>query len=253
MLLGFCAYGSKPNSVCKTVAGSILPVGDSISEAAARGKDPSPDQGREQLTASLFSRFETALESDEIKQTILGRGRGSVKARDFQSLIELNSNLRALLNRNDACGMAASVESRFPFLDYELVKLAINLPSRRKVHFSLTALNPQHHFMIDKWILRQVADRYMPRALSRRPKVPWPYSAHERLEIPQRFYEDSFVRDLFGFSKRELDFLMKNVGHRLKLKLLHLEVWAQMFLNGSSAEALVPNLQSCISVAPRKG
>ena len=145
-----------------------------------------PLRGQEsrQFTASLFSRFETVLESDEIKQAILERGRGSVKARDFQSLVELNSNLPALLNRNDACGMASSLESRFPFLDYELVKLAINLPSRRKVRFSPTALNPQHHFMIDKWILRQVADRYMPRALSRRPKVPWAYSAQERLEIP---------------------------------------------------------------------
>ncbi len=207
-------------------------------------------QGKEGITTRLFSRFETALEDDEIKQSILGRGDGSVKARDYQSLHELHRNLRALLNRNDACGMAASIESRFPFLDYALVKLAINLPSRHKVHFSLTTLNPQHPFMIDKWILRRVADRYMPRALSRRPKLPWPSSAHERMEIPHDFFGRSFIRDLFRFSNRELDFLMTNADHRLKLKLLHLEVWGQIFLNGSSAEEMVDSLRTRISITP---
>ncbi|MCZ6673347.1 MAG: asparagine synthase (glutamine-hydrolyzing) [Verrucomicrobia bacterium] len=210
------------------------------------------DQGNKHFVESLFSRFEIDLEADEIKQTIFARGKGSVKSRDFQSLLELNFNLRPLLNRNDACGMAASVESRFPFLDYKLVKLAINLPRRHKVHFNLTTLNPGHPFMIDKWVLRQVADRYMPRTLSRRYKLPWPTSAHKRLEIPQRFFKNSFIRDLFGFSNLELDYLMNNGDHALKLKLLHLEVWAQMFLNGSSSEQMVQKLQTFISVTPEK-
>jgi asparagine synthase (glutamine-hydrolysing) len=213
----------------------------------------SQSRGQDDLTPRLLSRFEGAMEDDEIRWKIRELSGGSAKRRDVQSLHELNHNLRALLNRNDACGMAASVESRFPFLDYQLVKLAINLPNRYKAHFSPTALHPGHPFMIDKWVLRQVADRYMPRSLSRRPKVPWPSSAHQRMVIPQRYFETSFVRDLFGFSHRELGYLMARAPHSLKLKLLHLEVWAQMFLNGSPPEEQAEHLRSAIAVEPAVG
>jgi len=204
------------------------------------------------FVSRMFTRFHTALEDDEIGRSIRKRSRGQVKPRDYRSLHELNRNLRSLLNRNDGCGMAASVESRFPFLDYELVKLAINIPTWRKVRFKASKLNPPHRFVVDKWILRQVADRYLPIALSRRPKVPWPSSAHDRMDIPQQFFQNSFVRDLFGFSKRELDFLTAKASHRLKLKLLHLEIWGQLFLNGSPAEEQVDNLRNHISVRPEK-
>lgn len=202
------------------------------------------------LAEDLFAGFDTALEKHETWRSITADGAESVPPRDFQSLNELAHNLRALLNRNDGCGMAASVESRFPFLDSDLVKLAVNLPPRRKARLSPSARNPQHLFVRDKWILRQVADRYMPRSLSRRDKVPWPAEIHARMEITTGFFVDSFVRELFGFSSEELTYLMAQSPHRLKLKLLHLEVWSQMFLNGSSPEAQVTKLRTHVSISP---
>ena len=37
-------------------------------------------------------------------------------------------DLGRLLHRNDTMGMAASIESRFPFLDSAFVRLAVNMP-----------------------------------------------------------------------------------------------------------------------------
>jgi hypothetical protein len=104
--------------------------------------------------------------------------------------------------------------------------------------------------MIDKWVVRRLADRLMPAALSRRRKLPWPTGAHNRFEISRRFFENSFVRDLFGLADRELDYVIESKDHALKLKLLHLEVWTQLFLHGSSCEDMVPKLRSCVSIRP---
>jgi asparagine synthase (glutamine-hydrolysing) len=250
---GFVHMVPNPTRSARRLPRRAYHTGRRILKRLLGKRTPLRVQGREHMSASLLSRFETCLEAQEIKEGILEGAGGSVHPRDYQSLHELQTNLRALLNRNDACGMAASIESRFPFLDYELVKLAINLPSRRKVHFSLRTLNPPNPFMISKWILRRVADRHMPRVLSRRTKVPWPYSPQDRLTIPESFFKRSFIRDLFGLSKRELGFLMSQAPHRLKLKLLHLEVWGQMFLNGSSPEEQVTNLRSRLSITPEGG
>jgi asparagine synthase (glutamine-hydrolysing) len=65
-----------------------------------------------------------------------------------------------LLERGDRMSMAASVETRPPFLDYRLVELAFRLPSRYKVRGRCT-----------KWVLKEVARRYLPADVVDRPKI----------------------------------------------------------------------------------
>ena len=56
-----------------------------------------------------------------------------------------------LLERGDRMSMAASLELRPPLLDHKLVDLAMQLPSSFKVHRGIT-----------KWVLKEVARRYLP-------------------------------------------------------------------------------------------
>lgn len=65
-----------------------------------------------------------------------------------------------LLESGDRMTMAASVEMRPPFLDRRLVDLAFRLPSSVKVRGGTT-----------KWVVREVAGRYLPRAVIDRRKV----------------------------------------------------------------------------------
>jgi len=76
---------------------------------------------------SLQNRFERELEYDEICghiQRITGK---PVDYKEMTCLDQMSYLLRTLLHRNDCLGMAASIESRFPFLDSRLVKLAVNI------------------------------------------------------------------------------------------------------------------------------
>lgn len=65
-----------------------------------------------------------------------------------------------LLERGDRMSMAASLELRPPFLDHRLVELAFTLPSSVKVRRGTT-----------KWVVKQVARRYLPDAVVDRRKV----------------------------------------------------------------------------------
>jgi asparagine synthase (glutamine-hydrolysing) len=65
-----------------------------------------------------------------------------------------------LLERGDRMSLGASLELRPPFLDHHLVELAFGLPSSVKVRRGVT-----------KWVVKQVASRYLPDAVVHRRKV----------------------------------------------------------------------------------
>ena len=65
-----------------------------------------------------------------------------------------------LLVKVDRAAMSASLESRAPLLDHRVVELAFAMPPRLLVRQGQ-----------GKWVLRQVLDRHVPRALIERPKT----------------------------------------------------------------------------------
>jgi asparagine synthase (glutamine-hydrolysing) len=82
-----------------------------------------------------------------------------------------------ILTKVDRMSMAVSLESRVPFLDKEMVELAFQVPDRLKVRHGTS-----------KWILKRIAERYIPREAVYRPKegfsVPlkhWIAGAYRRL------------------------------------------------------------------------
>ena len=81
-----------------------------------------------------------------------------------------------LLERGDRMSMAASLELRPPLLDHRLVDLAFRLPSSVKVHHGTT-----------KWVLKEVARRYLPAEVVDRKKAGF--------RVPLRDWFRSDLRD----------------------------------------------------------
>jgi asparagine synthase (glutamine-hydrolysing) len=80
---------------------------------------------------------------------------------DLMARLDFNTWLPDnLLERGDRMSMSASLELRPPFLDHRLVELAFRLPSSVKVRGAQT-----------KWVVKEVARRYLPAAVVDRPKV----------------------------------------------------------------------------------
>ncbi|HET7619373.1 MAG TPA: asparagine synthase (glutamine-hydrolyzing) [Vicinamibacterales bacterium] len=88
-------------------------------------------------------------------------GRGTLLDRVLYT--DLKTYLVELLMKQDQMSMAASIESRVPFLDHPLVEFAAALPPRMKLRGLTT-----------KWILREAVRGLLPESILRRPKMGFP-------------------------------------------------------------------------------
>jgi len=200
------------------------------------------------LVAGLGSRFEMEV-GPEVYGASDDTRKGASTSGTFATGAELSYILRTLLHRNDTMGMAASIECRFPFLDSRLVRLAVNLPERYKIRFSPTVFDREHLFYRDKWIIRHIADRYLPAVLSQRTKRMFPTDAYARIRIDDAFFDESFVRDWFGLTHARLRHLLTGVSHSLRLRLLGLDVWGRRCVRGEAAQPLGDRLGRYVTVS----
>jgi asparagine synthase (glutamine-hydrolysing) len=201
------------------------------------------------VVRGLHNGFEGGIEADEIRTVLKRRNGRTPTDHELVTLNQLGYHLRTLLHRNDCLGMAASIETRFPFLDSRLVRLAVNMPYEAKVRFSPATLVSDHFFLRDKWVLRKVADRYLPRVLARRKKRGFAIQGHQRIRIKPELFRDSLVSHLFALGKSDIEFLIRHAGQALQLKLLHLDVWARVCVDGTPPADVQAHLQNCLVLA----
>lgn len=199
----------------------------------------------------IGNRYEVEIEKMETRRYLESVPGSDFTEHDLKAYFRLNYHLRTLLHRNDALGMASSVEARFPFLYSESVKTAINLPYKHKVRFSSSSRTPRHPFMRDKWVLRQVADRYIPPALSGRAKMGFPVSYYEQLTIDNEFFDQSEIRTIFELSGKELDFMLSSADQAFLSRLLFLEIWLRTCLLGEGDDVVRHRLREHVKTSEK--
>ncbi len=87
-----------------------------------------------------------------------------------------------MLVKVDRASMAASLETRLPLLDPDVVEFAWRLPMELKVHGG-----------VGKWVLRRVLDGYVPRELVERPKTGFDPPLGEWLRGPLRDWAEDLL------------------------------------------------------------
>jgi asparagine synthase (glutamine-hydrolysing) len=144
--------------------------------------------------------------------------------------------LHELLMKQDQMSMAASLESRVPFLDHRLVEFTARLPERMKLRRLTT-----------KYILRQSMKKVLPEPILTRPKMGFPapigawfrgayrsviddYALGARSR-DRGVFDPAFVRNLVA----EHQSGARDHSQRL-WSLVNFEMWARQFIDGEACK-----------------
>jgi asparagine synthase (glutamine-hydrolysing) len=155
---------------------------------------------------------------------------------------DVKTYLHELLMKQDQMSMAASIESRVPFLDHPLTEWVAALPQTMKLRGTTT-----------KWILRQAMQGRLPAPILARRKMGFPVPVGSWLRGPWRPLLSEYVtgpraraRGFFDATavERLVGEHVSGVNHAERLwALLTFEIWARMYLDGESPWSLEPPLQ----------
>jgi asparagine synthase (glutamine-hydrolysing) len=150
---------------------------------------------------------------------------------------DVKTYLHELLMKQDQMSMAASIESRVPFLDHPLTEWVAALPQTMKLRGTTT-----------KWILRQAMRGTLPARILARPKMGFPVPIGSWLRGAWRPLLSEYLtgpraraRGLFdaGTVERLVSEHIRGVNHAERLwALLTFEIWARVFLDGETPWSL---------------
>jgi asparagine synthase (glutamine-hydrolysing) len=153
---------------------------------------------------------------------------------------DMNSYLIELLMKQDQMSMAASIESRVPFLDHPLVEFAARIPAQY-----------QMKGLAGKFILKDAVNDLLPHDVVYRKKMgfptPWAYwlAGTQLADIEALLTEPrSTDRNIFRAERLRQIFAEHRAGHRDHgnriWRLLNFELWQRIFIDGEDVSGLVP-------------
>ncbi len=139
------------------------------------------------------------------------------------------------LERADRLGMAVGVECRAPFVHPTVVRLALNLPVRYRFRR-----------WTDKWLLKQIEARYIPRRLVYCKKRPWdlPWRAYLAPLARPELFQRGFCTEALGLSGEVMREFIASWDTSVEVfwNLLNLEVWGRLFYMEESVERVTASL-----------
>ena len=139
--------------------------------------------------------------------------------------------LHELLMKQDQMSMAASIESRVPFLDHKLMEFSARMPDAMKLRGRNT-----------KFVLREAMKGVLPERILMRSKMGFPVPVGKWFRGPFRHLIDEYVlskraaaRDIFDptFVRGIVDRHQRGENHDERLwALLNFEMWQRRFIDG---------------------
>jgi asparagine synthase (glutamine-hydrolysing) len=161
----------------------------------------------------------------------------------------MKTYLHELLMKQDQMSMAASIESRVPFLDHKLVEFAAAMPVKMKLRGLTT-----------KYILRRAMRNRLPKEILTRKKMGFPvpiatwlrgrfsHVVDEYLLSPRAqdrgIFDPEFVRHIVARHAAG-----ENHAERL-WALVNFEIWQRRFMDSEAATANAPNGCQIMSARP---
>lgn len=152
--------------------------------------------------------------------------------------VDTKSYMHELLMKQDQMSMAASIESRVPFLDHKLVEFAAKMPREMKLRDGTT-----------KWILREAMKGILPESILNRPKMGFPVPVGKWFRGEYKHLVNEFIlgdralnRGIFEPTAIREIVRRHDAGedHAQRMWfLLNFEMWHRRFIDGEPTESKV--------------
>lgn len=161
-----------------------------------------------------------------------------LESRERDSLVHslglVEGHLLSTLHRNDRLGMAWGLECRFPFLGYDLARVCLSSPARQRMRWSRRVGDRRHPFVVDKWVVRECARRWLPTDLVERPKLGFPVTIWDRANVRMDSLVDSHFAQMFSLGPAELEAIATNAGSKMAFRCLLTEIWLRTTVHRAS-------------------
>jgi asparagine synthase (glutamine-hydrolysing) len=139
----------------------------------------------------------------------------------------LYGHLSTLLQRNDRMCMRASIESRVPFLENDLIDFALHLDSSYKVRGQT-----------GKFIVKKCAEAYLPRPVIYRKKGGFPVPWQEYIrQVPLKLFSGGFTAHHFKLPHDEI-IRWASADTELLYTAIALEIWGRIFVAGEPLDRI---------------
>jgi asparagine synthase (glutamine-hydrolysing) len=145
--------------------------------------------------------------------------------------VDSKTYLHELLMKQDQMSMAASIESRVPFLDHKLVEFTAKMPVNMKLRGTTT-----------KFLLKEAMRGILPDEILYRPKMGFPVPLARWLRNEFKQYVDEYVLSERTLNRGifDADFVRELVAkhnngedHANRLfRLINFEIWYRVFIDG---------------------
>jgi asparagine synthase (glutamine-hydrolysing) len=149
-------------------------------------------------------------------------------------LYDLYAHMQDLLHRHDRMSMATSVELRVPFIENRLIDFAIHLPRRFKFRHKT-----------GKWLLKKVAERYIPHRNVYAKKNGFGISA-DLSAGTEGLLTDGLLRDALRWPRSAVgdmvDLATRDAPSRMRL--VGMELFLRLYADGASPESLSEKLRA---------
>jgi asparagine synthase (glutamine-hydrolysing) len=245
--LGYPQYGLA--AYLEMIGGAKLRLRGVARRVAPRVVDqvwPTAANSRATMLREFISRGETSLLDDEAwASTTHLRSRADKRAH-VASLSLAQGHLSSLLHRNDRLGMAAGIENRFPFLGSDVTRLAVNLPARFKLRWGRRIHDRRHPFVVDKWLVRELAAEKLPQPLAMREKQGFPVRVQQRLRVRPTLLRGGFVSDHWRLDDAAVDAIFERTDPSWHLRLALVEIWGRLLLRGDPIEGVAELLNRSV-------
>jgi len=153
----------------------------------------------------------------------------------YMSVQMMKEGLVSLLHRNDRMGMLSSIEARFPFLDEEVIRFAVNLPVKFKIGRSRHFHNIKHPFLIDKAIVRKICEPLLPEAIVHKRKLGFPMHGHKDIQVAPGYFAGGYAESLLQMNGDIEDYLLRTQNPYFVAKLVSLDVFGRLYRDGRNA------------------